>query len=247
MTVPTATSFQSAMTAAPTRWNSQRRLDRKASPELTGAFDAERNVGAWWWPVLCLTLAVTVLAARLAGSGSPARKFFPAADSAAGPPELDSFSEPGVACAILKEETQRLWWAFQIGGAKEEQVSQTQHGAAAADASNQSLMSLETQVQDLALDLNQHVMEMELNNQAWDAFLDRYLSVAYAAPCRTEVSSWAQLALESAQKCGRTQALETALRRVIRVRHSLGRAAEVEAVLDAWNTQQSSGNDVSER
>ena len=108
-------------------------------------------------------------------------------------------------------------------------------------------MSLAAQVQDLALDLNQQVMELELNNHDWDGFLDRYLSLLYEAPYRTEVSSWAQCALELAQKCDRAEEVESALRRVIRLRQPLGMAAEMEAALDAWKTQQSSGNYVNGR
>jgi len=199
------------------------------------------------WPVLCLTLAVTVLVARLAGPGSLGRKLFPAADSAEGPPLLDSFSEPAVACAILKAESQRLWWMVQIGAAEKEQVSQGQRGGVATDTSAQSLMSLAAQVQELALDLNQQVMELELKNHAWDEFLDRYLSLLYEAPHRMEVSSWAEGSLELAQKCDRVEEVESAVRRVIRLRQPLGKAAEMEAALDAWRTQRSSGNYVNGR
>ncbi|MGO8931103.1 MAG: hypothetical protein ACLQU3_29965 [Limisphaerales bacterium] len=220
----------------------------KASLGLLGPSDTEGAGGAWWWPVLCLTLAVTVLAARLAGPGSLTRKLFPAADLAAGPPLLDSFSEPAVACAILKEESLRLWWTVQVEAAEEEeQAPPGQRGRVATETSTHSLMSLAGQVQELALDLNQQVMELELKNHAWDEFLDRYLSLLYEAPYRTEASSWAQCALELAQKCDRAEEAESALRRVVRLRRPPHTAAKMEAALDAWQTQRSSGNHVNGR
>lgn len=244
MRIATTASRQSALAAAPAAWNSQKCLGMKASPRLLGPFDTERRGGASWWPVLCLTLALAVLAARLAGPGSLARKLFPPADSAAGAPLLDSFSEPGVACAILKEESHRLWWTAQVKAAEEEQAPRGQRGRVATEASTQSLIALAARVQDLALDLNQQVMELELNNQAWDGFLDRYLLLVYEAPHRTEASSWARCALEVAQKCGRAEEVESALRRVIRLRQRLHSAAGMEAALGAWQTQRASGNDV---
>lgn len=219
----------------------------KASLGLLVPSDTEGAGGAWWWPVLCLTLAVTVLAVRLAGPGSLARKLFPAADLAAGPPLLDSFSEPAVACAILKEESQRLWWTVQIEAAEEEQAPPGQRRRVAAEASTQSLIVLATQVQELALDLNQQVMELELMNHAWDEFLDRYLSLLSEGPYRTEASSWAKCALELAQKCNRAEEVESALRRVIQLRQPRYPAAEMEALLAAWQTQRSSGNYVNGR
>jgi hypothetical protein len=155
---------------------------------------------------------------------------------------LDSFSEPAVACAILKEESQRLWWMAQIEAAEKEQASHGQRGGVVTEASAQSLISLAAQVQDLALDLNQEVMELELNNHAWGEFLDRYLALLYEAPYRREASSWAQCALELGLKCDRAEEVESALRRVIRLRQPLHPAAEMGSALDAWQTQRSSGD-----
>ena len=247
MRIPTTASLQTAMAAAPAAWNGEKRSGMIASPGLLGPADTERDSGAWWWPVLCLALAVAVLAARLAGPGSLTRKLFPAADLAAGPPLLDSFSEPAVACAILKEESLRLWWTVQIAAAEEEQAPPGQRGRVAAEANTQSLIVLAGQVQDLALDLNQQVMELELNNHAWDEFLDRYILLVYKAPYRTEASSWAQSALELAQKCDRAEEVESALRRVVRLHRPPHTAAKMEAALDAWQTQRSSGSYVNGR
>jgi hypothetical protein len=188
-------------------------------------------------PVLCLALAVTVLVAPLAGPRSLASRFFPPADLADGPPPLDSFSAPAVACAILEQETQRLWRADQIARLDQVQNSPGQHGRKVAQPGSQPLMALAARVQDLALDLNSQLMGVELEDQSWDGVVDRYLSLIYQAPERNEARAWARCALDCARQCGRAAEVAGAMRHVLRSRPQLRGAAAWEATLDEWEAQ----------
>jgi hypothetical protein len=82
--------------------------------------------------------------------------------------------------------------------------------------------------------LNRDLMEAELDHHEWGRALDRYLSLVYIAPARATVVAWARPALDCAQRCGRLQEAEAALRHAIRLRRQLGRAESLEVVLSSW-------------
>jgi hypothetical protein len=199
---------------------------------------------------------VALLAAKLAGPGSAGAGVFQPTVRQEGEALLDSFSEPGVACGVLKNEALRLWIAYteERGAAAEAQQNGApgrvaRRGETAGPGSGlegsgsdpglrvqaiQPLVELEGQVGNLALDLNRDLMEAELDNHEWDRGLDRYLSLLYKEPERGVVLAWALPALDCAQRCGRLQEAETALRHAIQVRRQLGKPRSLEALVDSW-------------
>ncbi len=62
-----------------------------------------------------------------------------------------------------------------------------------------------------------------------------------------KVRAWARYALDGARKCGRVEEVESALRHAIRDHRQLRSAAALEATLDDWKAQRSSGLPESER
>jgi hypothetical protein len=189
----------------------------------------------------CACLAVIVLVACCFGtprvmSSPPAQPV----DLLNEPAELDSFSAPGLACAVLQKEEQRLMQVyFQTRDAyvaprclitANPLRATPQSGAGQACRSPgfashptalqlpevQSLFELDARVQTLQANLNASLLTVYWDQEMWGAYVDRYLQLICENPHRPQASLNARSALECAEKCGRVEELEDVLRHIIR-------------------------------
>jgi hypothetical protein len=173
------------------------------------------------------------------------------------PALLDSFSEPAVACALLKQESLRLLLVYEEkqiqqraspspGGTGRSELSlpsDDPHRTIAPDRAEQpsaleipetqSLLALDARVWDLHLDLSRKTLRVYLDQHSWDKFVDRYLEILRASPEWGEVRAYLARALDCADKCGRTTEVIGALQQATQAHPELlGFAGLREAVAD---------------
>jgi hypothetical protein len=198
-----------------------------------------KKIHHWTWKVVvcaggCMTVAATLLYQHaLAGSETDLSNA--ADDLLKEPALLDSFSEPSVACALLKQEADRLLLVYsdkrnleavsqQVETPSRLEVAKQIHlrGARTCVATSrnppgsqipemQALLDLDQRVCELHLDLSRKALKIYLDEQLWDRFVDRYLQIVGEWPDRWEVRTYFADALECAEKCGRAKELASAL------------------------------------
>jgi hypothetical protein len=168
------------------------------------------------WLCLLLTLAMVW---ELAGPGLSSARFF--AYSGIGSNdgcELDSFSEPSIAVAIIRTEADRLF---------NERV-------VAPDANAQALEHLRQEIQDLKTDVNRKLLAVYSERGLGIEFLDRYLEFLREAPENPWVVSWAAYALVQAHRCGRSGEVVEALQHVILTHPEWKISRGLRAALEQW-------------
>jgi hypothetical protein len=175
---------------------------------------------------------------QLAGNGWGRVAFSRTADAGAGACcQLDSFSQPAIASALLKEEAERLRSACgecwdrerQAAGRRREPHRSTGDGIDAIAVYNgenpsrrhvsliQSMEQLRREVKELKTDLNRKLLGVYSESGLWAGFLDRYLEFLQETPENRYVVDWAPCALVHAQECGRTTEVEEALEHAARI------------------------------
>src|SRR5208337_1342079 len=195
---------------------------------------------------LCL-LFVAVLVWRLAADGLNPNRLFGLPASSKSVPALDSFSEPSVGLALLKQRAAELVSAYQENRnhARVRQSEPSQAGTAKGAGVTPSpistyltafnrpappevpalreFMQLRAEIRDLDLDLDWELMEVYCLNRWDDQFLDCYLRLVAQLPADHPpgISVWTLYALRCAQRCGRAEEVADALRRVIRFQPNL--------------------------
>jgi hypothetical protein len=214
---------------------------------------------------------VALLLYRVAAASIGSSQPFRPDDLRDGVTFFDSFSDPSIACAILRQETQRLLLihtehfdqeqasqAGQVGADRELAVrARTRQKADSLPASGdpsgldrssmQSLAALDAQVQDVNLDLGRTLLVVYAREQSWNEFVDRYLQIVRERPGRAEVVVWARRALDSSQKCGRAEEVADVLQHVVRFHPELRTAEGLERALAAWKAEGSPDLEVSKR
>ncbi len=241
------------------------------------AGDVRCSPTQWWrkglrhpagWAGLCLALLVP-LALRLPAVASKASESAGPEEFCEAPCFIDSFSEPSVACAILKQEADRLlqrcWWDHDRalvalegpdGGAQPAVAPTARPGTDRPDrpgegsdsqaAAVQPLRALDRQVQDVQLNLTRNLLVAFLNQGLWSEYVDRYLQLVQATPGRSEVTIHARSALDCARKCGRVEEVLDALQHVIRYHPELRTAQGLKDVLAEWKTGSLSSLEISQ-
>jgi hypothetical protein len=220
----------------------------------------------------CLSLLLLVLLVwRLAGDGFKPDGLFGAADLAKSAPALDSFSEPSVGLAVVKQEAEQLMLAYaqsrdeaaagrsgpvHDGAATAGQAAPGSGGglpagfsrAAAREASAVKLMAqLDAEVQDLGIDLDLKLLATYAQNNSCNEFLDCYLRLAQQVAALPWVAVWSPQALECARKCGRAEEVTDALRHVICFQPNLHCAEWISGVLQRWGAQHSQSPGIMKR
>jgi hypothetical protein len=218
----------------------------------------------------CLLL-VALLLWRLAGDGFNPSWLFGAPEFAKGAPALDSFSEPSVGLALVKQEAAQLMLAYtesreeakasQSGplddnaatGAPAGPTSGTSSPAAfnspaAREASTIKLIAkLHGEVLDLENDLDRKLTTAYYQNASCNEFLDCYLRLLQQTPGSSWVALWLRYALECAGKCGRAEEVADALHHVIQFQQNLPSAEAIRAALENWEAQDPPSPEVSKR
>jgi hypothetical protein len=208
---------------------------------------------------------------RVAAASSGNRLPFRPDDLRDGVAFFDSFSDPSVACAILKQEAERLLLIYCEHFDHEQAAKARQAGAGRELAAQlathqmadplpatgdrpglqtsviQSLTAFDAQVQDLNLDLGRKLLVIYARQHLWNEFLDRYLQIVRERPGRDEVLVWARLALDCSRKCGRAEEVADVLQHVVRFHPESRTAERLKTVLAEWQADRLPSMDVSMR
>jgi hypothetical protein len=158
-------------------------------------------------------------------------------DLRSGAPALDSFSEPSVCLARLKQEGEVLMLAYVD---KRDQGADPLPGPSQGTTRSigsfrgQALANLHAGVQDLEVDLDRKLLVAYYQNGSWKEFVDCYLELVQQTPERPVGEAMAWSALLSAQKCGRVEEVTDTMHHVIRFQPNLQSAQALRMALDRW-------------
>jgi hypothetical protein len=225
---------------------------------------------------VCLLL-LALLVWRLKGYGFNLSHLSGASDLVDNTPLLDSFSEPSVGLAVLKQEAERLMSNYsqnrnevemyrstqlsdsaatgtkEVAGSVSSWLAAVNSAAAQEDSALKRLEKLRTDVQELEVDLDWKLMTAYSQNDSCNEFLDCYLRLVHQAPERPWVLFWRKYALECARNCGRAEEVTDALRHLLRFQQNLFSARERRALLkmrvalEKWEADISPVPEVSKR
>jgi hypothetical protein len=214
-----------------------------------------KNVARWaLWAGSGLAL-IALLVYRVAAASSRSGQPFRPDELGDGVAVFDSFSEPSVACAILRQEGERLLSVYCEQWCAEQATQAGQAGAGRELAAQpgtqasviQSLTGLDRQVQDFNFNLGLNLLVVYARQHLWNEFVDRYLQIVQERPGRGEIVTWARVALDCSQKCGRAEEVADVLEHVVRFHPELRTAEGLKTALAAWQTERSPGLEVSKR
>jgi hypothetical protein len=177
-----------------------------------------------------------------------------------GPCELDSFSKPSLAAAILKQEAGRLFSAYleqeeireaaelRLGSGRQPRQPASRRppgpdqgpsagcGTAAAllAPAIQPLARLRQETWELNMHLDGRLMEAYYQNHLWDAYLDCYLQLLQGAPENPLVPICARTALLVSEKSGRTDEVLDAMQHVTRFHRDVKTARGLKNAVEEW-------------
>jgi hypothetical protein len=220
----------------------------------------------------CLIL-VALLSWRLAADGFNANWLFGPPVSAKSVPALDSFSEPSVGLALLRQRAADLMFAYQEdrNQSRAPQSEPLQEGTATGTGARPSPISssliafnrpappevpalrefwqLRAELRDLDLDLDWKLMGVYCMNGWDDQFLDCYLRLVTQLPLEHKpgIEVWTPYALGCAEKRGRAQEVTDALHHAIRFHPTLPGTRAMKEGLDQWETEHRPVSEVSQR
>jgi hypothetical protein len=165
--------------------------------------------------------------------------------------DVDSFSQPAIAAAVLKHEAGLLSLAYGESrhSAKKPETGPVEpyapntnevhhapnqsQGIALATSPASQIERLHAAIQELNVDLDWQLMAMHFTDQSWNEFLDCYLRLLTAAPGKAN-ALWARSALECSQRCGRTREVVDSLEHLVRFHSEIKAARACEATLQEW-------------
>jgi hypothetical protein len=213
---------------------------------------------AWTWPSLLLLL---VLAWHLSGLrfglAHVSESRYPTGDDV---PELDSFSEPAVALAILQQHVRDLYFAHTLSEAGTNKSAWLNQGVSGphteaqpngsesasfppcsrneemsqrGPSGNRWLNSTSVYAGCTANCL-EDLLPVQFEKQRWNDFLDCYLELLAVAPEKVAVVSWTRSALACSQVCGRTDEVLSGLQHFIRFSEDTKIITRLECAIDDW-------------
>jgi hypothetical protein len=174
---------------------------------------------------------------------------------------FDSFSQPSLAVRVLKQQTERLFFAYTVardeaaaarsrrkdenGDAPNPQgtlgevrsMAELREQSAPMALAVEQMQQLRSEIAALNLDLDRRLTALYYDQHLWNDFLDGYLRLLQEGPERAHVVPWEWCALESARACGRTEEIVGALRQLIEFRAIPKTARGLRTVLDEWQNQ----------
>lgn len=178
--------------------------------------------------------------------------------------ELDAFSEPSIAAAILKQEVERVFNTYvhqrdleldtafadrlvrgsrQPGAGLSPRDGPACEVAAARRAEGrtttiQSLEHLRAEAEGLKCDLDCKLLAIHAETGLWPGFLDHYVRFVRESPDNPSVLTWARCALVQAQKSGRATEVVEALEQAARARSGLKTASGLRDFLALHDTKE---------
>jgi hypothetical protein len=199
--------------------------------------------------------------ADLAQSGFRAVLYFHNSGLTPGVTYLDSFSEPSMAVAILKQEAEKLMMNYTQ--ARDEastlQVPMTvqpapsvhsnhsafnpstiqfrgfARGSPLETSSIQPIERLHAAVRDLEIELELKLLVIDWENSFEHELVDGFLLLLRQAPENLEALEWLPTALDSAQHCGRTEEVEDALQEALLFHPHLKTAVQMRSKKEEWD------------
>jgi hypothetical protein len=174
------------------------------------------------------------------------------------PALLDSFSEASVACALLKQEANRLLLMYgekrdQQKASQAPEMQERQTPAMRLDKTEfatstargrglsewqlpeaQSLLALDARIWELHLDLSRKALKVYLDRHCWNHFVDRYLQIVRESPERLEAHIYFVEGLDCAEKCGRTGEVIGAVQQTIKAHPELRSLDALNEALADW-------------
>jgi hypothetical protein len=226
--------------------------------QWAGASSRLRLLGALFYLLLLLFVVW-----YLAGAGFRLSEFFKSSTaSLEDVRQLDSFSQPCIAAAILKQESDQLFAAYlrdrpqgpdiplpQSQPQIANQISEPPPtgGAQARDPLRKSqtierLADLQRKVDGLDGDLDRKLLMVYYENCLWNEFLDRYLHLAQAEPRSVAVLSWAWIALACSLSCHRTGEVTDQLEHLARFHPELKTVRGLKKTLEDWRAAHPPGS-----
>ena len=208
-----------------------------------------------------ISYLVVVVVSLLIGSGLKVfRLFSPSLATSDRFANLDSFSEPSIAAAVLRQYARELMSAHDPSKQIEAQIeSQAQTVAGNRSDSRRSkpnerrvpfhaprdmeglqvpsierLQGLQQEIKKLNADVAYELMHVHLANREWNEFLDCYLQLLQTTPNMPDSRYWAHWALVYSQNCGRTDEVLDSLQHVIRFDCHLKSTDGLKTLLDEW-------------
>ena len=180
---------------------------------------------------LSTVLLVGVLGILCVGGLGIARHFSAPSRFSDTVPELDSFSEPQIAIAILNQHAQNIFWTYcnltepSCQPVRLQQVDQ--------------IRSLYNQVQTLNQNLTSELMLIYAESGDWKEFLDCYLKLLSEAPDPNEYGLvlWTPCALEHSGDCGRTEEVLEALRQVMLSHEDVKSVRRLAGTVEKWKAE----------
>jgi hypothetical protein len=162
---------------------------------------------------------------------------------------LDSFSPPSVATAIVNQEADRLLLLYTekfpsqatrasdsapylspaVGFRESPEIAKRCSGDRARD-----LVEIHEAVRRLSTDLDRKFLMVYFREDSWNDFLDSYLRLLLTEPAIPDVVGWEWCALRCSQRCGRTDELVDALEHAVRFHPELKTRHGLRSVLDDW-------------
>ncbi len=172
-------------------------------------------------------------------------------------PQLDSFSEPAVAAAILQQQVRNLFQMYLLTnkpgamtagtpatgtGPKSNSQAPKRPGVSADRQRNEakpfnqeSLWALDERLRALRSESLQNLLVIHSQHGSWNDFLDTYLELLAVAPERAAARCWTREALTCSRMCGRTDEVLNALQHVTRFSKNTRIVAWIQSSLEDWN------------
>ncbi len=207
-------------------------------------------------------LLAAMIAVDVTRSAFQAGQFFRKPDPAADVAPLDSFSEPALAAAILKQQAESCYtrarnaaWDFALSplhdprqagnrrqpGGGPAGLAGSGRGVPPAVSWLQPLEELRATIQDLDVNLDRKLLVVYSENRLENQLLDRFLQFLHEAPERPEVLDWVPSSLDCSGHCGRTEELEDAVGHLVRFHPNLKTAKQLTARVQAWEAKRRAG------
>ncbi len=225
----------------------------------------------WWqkslrhpalWGGLC-SAVTTMLVYWLAAASLKTSDSVQPGDLMEEPADFDSFSEPSVACAVLKQQAERLllehrkeWdWQRSSPNLRNEAGAERAAGSKAGQRTDrltasarrsqppsiESLHGLDVQVQAVQLSLARKLLVVYADHEMWDEFVDCYLQLLWERPVHDGYFLFIPFALECSEKCGRAEELADALRHIVRFHPEIKSSNYLKASLAEWEAKHPPG------
>lgn len=230
---------------------------------------AKQWAGAMSWlrlrEALYLLLLLFVIW-HLAGAGFRVFRFFSSATASIEDiGQLDSFSQPSIARAILKQEADRLLAAYLRDCQQGLEIEAAQNLAQAGNQTPQRLLppsacakgrspraqtiaqltKLQQTVEELDSDLDRALLMVYSQNGLWNEFVDHYLHLACAEPQSFAIPCWAWMALDYSQRCNRNAEVVDALEHLLQFHPELKTTRGLKTTLEEWRAARTGIRDCS--